>query len=234
MRRWLVALALIGVSGCGGGSKGGAVDPGALDACLAWSNGVCRLAFLCVDDPAAQDAAFKAHYGADMDACFTKLMARCQSNQSGSDVFGPSCGPGKVVNQTAVQTCKDNLDTLSCVDWMTGQDGNCGGICGTSSGNPDAGGGGMDGGGGTGPATPYDFCIASGNVTCDRGVVCDPSSGITAEYCKSVIAQLCVGITCTTAYNQQAGGQCIAALQSASCDVILNGPNPPSCDTSCP
>jgi hypothetical protein len=238
MRR-LAWLALIAVSGCGGGSKsGGAVDPGALDACLAWSNGVCRLAFLCVD-ATAQDATFKARYGADMDACFMKLMARCQSNQSG-DVFGPSCGPGKVVNQTALQTCKDDLQTLSCVDWTPSPAGNCAAICGASSGNPDAGGnpdggGGMDGGGGGGSvATVVDYCVTSGNVTCERGVACDPMSGVTLDYCKALIAQVCPTAACTSTYNAQAAASCVAALQSASCDVIVNGPNPPVCDTVCP
>ena len=61
MRRWVV-LSLIAVSGCGDGSKsGGAVDPASLDACLAWSNGVCRLAFLCVDTP-DRDAENRRHH----------------------------------------------------------------------------------------------------------------------------------------------------------------------------
>jgi len=229
MRRW-VLLALVSVFGCGGSKGGGAVDPASLDACLAWSNGVCRLAFLCVD-AAAQDAAFQARYGADTDACFNKLMARCQSNQSG-DVFGPSCGPGKVVNQAALQTCQDDLDSLLCTEWTASPAGNCAGICGAPSGNPD-GGGGADGGGGS-VTTPVAFCVTSGYVTCERGVVCDPASGITVEYCKSFIDQLCSAATCTSAFNQQAAASCVAALRTASCDVILNGPNPAVCDTVCP
>src|SRR5437763_10322637 len=112
MMRRLMVVCLVAMAGCGGSSGGGKVDPGALDACLAWTNGVCRLAFLCID-PSAQDAAFQARYGTTMDACLDKLLARCQSNQTGQ-TFGPSCGPGKVVDQTAAQACQDRLETLSC------------------------------------------------------------------------------------------------------------------------
>jgi hypothetical protein len=243
MRRWVV-LALIAVSGCGGdGSKsGGAVDPASLDACLAWSNGVCRLAFLCVDTP-ARDAVFLGRYGADTDACFNKLMARCQANQSG-DVFGPSCGPGKVVNQAALQICQDDLDTLLCTDWTASQAGNCLGICGGSSGNPGTGGGmggaagggggGAGGGGGSGSVSnPADYCLTGGYLTCDRGVACDPSTG-PVDGCRAFFELLCPGATCSSTFNQQAAASCIAALQTASCDVILNGPNPAVCDTVCP
>jgi hypothetical protein len=60
--------ALVILAGCGGGS-GGQVDPASEDACLRWANGVCRLAYLCVDT-AARDAAFFALYGPDSDNCF--------------------------------------------------------------------------------------------------------------------------------------------------------------------
>jgi len=45
-----------------GGAGNGQVDPASLDFCLAWANGVCRLAYLCVDT-ASQDVAFHERYG---------------------------------------------------------------------------------------------------------------------------------------------------------------------------
>ena len=144
MRR-LALLGFVAFLGCGSsGGGGGAVDPGALDACLAWANGVCRLAYLCVD-PANQDAAFHARYGSSDQTCFDALMKRCQSNQTGSGAFGPSCGPGKVVNQSAVTTCQGTLDSLACTDWTAMPSGGCEGICGASS-TPDAGSGADAGG----------------------------------------------------------------------------------------
>jgi hypothetical protein len=121
----LMMLAIL--AGCGGGS-GGQVDPASEDACLRWANGVCRLAYLCVDS-AARDAAFLALYGPDSDNCFQGLLGRCTSNQSVGNAFGPSCGPGKTVNQSALQTCDDNLMSLSCVDWGAAPAGGCEGIC---------------------------------------------------------------------------------------------------------
>src|SRR5262245_48540621 len=129
MRR-MALLALVAIGGCGGG-KGGMVDPGALDACLVWTNGICDYAFTCVD-ASAQDAAFKARYGTSKDNCLDKMLARCQSNQTG-DVFGPSCGPGKVVNQTAVEACRDAFIGLACVDWMPAPTQGCESICGASA-----------------------------------------------------------------------------------------------------
>jgi len=143
---WGLVLALAFTSGCGGnGSDQGSasVDPATLDFCLHWANGVCRLAYLCVD-ASAQDAAFHARYGKSQDDCWQSVEKYCTSNQSGG--FGPGCGPGKKVNSTAANACTDDLDTDSCVDWAAAPGGACDAVCGTAN----TGGAGGTGAGGTG------------------------------------------------------------------------------------
>lgn len=127
--RKLILAGLAMFLACGGGSGGGPVDPAARDFCLEYSNGVCRLAYICVD-AAAQDAAFHARYGASMDTCWMAINKLCVSNQTGSNTFGPSCGPGKTVNQASATTCNDDLFSTSCVDWTTAQAGaGCEEVC---------------------------------------------------------------------------------------------------------
>src|SRR5262245_25621215 len=100
MRKLGLAWLVLGLGlGCSSSSDKGsaAVDPAAGEFCLDWANDVCRLAYLCVATT-AQDAAFHARYGASQADCWEPLAKRCLSNQSGSDAFGPSCGPGKKLN----------------------------------------------------------------------------------------------------------------------------------------
>jgi hypothetical protein len=113
---------------CGGGSGSGPTDPAASDFCLAYANGICRLAYICVD-AADQDAAFHARYGASMDTCWMSINKLCASNQTGSNTFGPSCGAGKTLDQAASQTCIDDLFSMSCVDWKAAPAGGCEGVC---------------------------------------------------------------------------------------------------------
>jgi len=240
--RKLVLLGLVATLGCGGGSSAnkGQVDPGALDFCLAWGNGVCRLAFLCVDT-ASQDAAFRARYGT-VENCSLALAQKCQTNQTGAQAFGPSCGPGKVVSQSAATTCQDNLDSMSCVDWMTTPAGDgCAAVCGGAPTGMDAGTG-SDAGGDAGSsngsvATTGQFCTVSGNLDCDRAFECDSAKASAAfgnlAGCKGFVSAVCVEDQCSGAYNPTLGASCVAATRAATCQE-LSGPPPTVCTSACP
>jgi len=221
-------LVLVIVAGCDGGGGGG-VDPASEDACLLWANGVCRLAYLCVDT-AARDAAFLALFGPDSDNCFQGLLDRCTSNQPAGDAFGPSCGPGKTVNQSAVQTCEDNLMSLSCVDWVTTPSGGCDSMCtGTIK---DAGGGSA--------MTLDEFCRAFGSLACDRHFECDPIGSAT-DYgdlatCKSGFASQCASgsSVCPAGFDGSFAATCLAEYKTATCGIVFTGAaDIPSCDSTC-
>ena len=221
-------MAFVMLAGCGGGS-GGQVDPASEDACLLWANGVCRLAYLCVDT-AARDAAFLALFGPDSGNCFQGLLERCTSNQPASDAFGPSCGPGKTVNQSAVQTCDDNLMSLSCADWVTTPSGGCDSICtGTIK---DAG---------SGSAMTLDeFCRAFFSLACDRHFECDPIGSAT-DYgdlatCKSGFASQCASgsSVCPAGFDGSFAATCLAEYKTAPCGIVFSGASDiPSCDSTC-
>src|SRR5947207_1050874 len=148
MRKSGIAWLVLGLSlGCSSSSdKGGAVDPAAGDFCIHWANEVCRLAYLCTD-AAAQDAAFHARYGASNDSCWEGLEKRCETNQSGSTAFGPSCGPGKKVNADFESICTDTLQSEACALWMlTPSPTVCELVCSTNGIGPGTGGFGNAGG----------------------------------------------------------------------------------------
>jgi hypothetical protein len=229
--RKVVLAGLIAVAGCGSGKNDGStmIDPAAQGACLDWANGVCRLAYLCVDE-ASRDAAFQARFGTDSEACWMGLLNRCQSNQAGATAFGPSCGPGKTVNQAAAATCRTDLETLACTDWLVTPAGNCGGICTMTTGTP-------DGGGGT-VTTAIEYCQQSTALLCDRVGECDPTSldplgGVAG--CKAFFLVLCddPGL-CPGGFNAGPVPACLNEIRAATCTVI-NDPAAtfPSCELAC-
>ena len=244
------AMAMMGA--CGGGSPSGgtaAVDPESLDFCIHWGNAVCRLAYLCVNT-ASQDAAFHARYGSSMDDCWQGLQKVCTSNQAGAQTFGPSCGPGKVVNQTTAMTCTDNLESESCADWMNAQAGNCNGVCAAGSAGsvvPD-GGAPSDGSSvvrtdsgssqGTGSvATATAFCNTESNLNCDRAFECDPAGAALAfgnlAGCKGLAAALCAsGDPCPNGFDANLASACVAATKAATCQELM-GPTPAICTSVC-
>jgi hypothetical protein len=248
--RKLALVSLLMLVGCGGGSSGskdtGPVDPDSLDFCLQWANGVCRLAYLCTD-AAAQDATFHARFGASMDDCWEGLERRCTSNQTGSQAFGPSCGPSKTVNDAAAQTCNDGLDSQSCTTWTAAPAGPCDAVCsatasgGTSSGGTGSGGAGS-GGTGTGGAgngsiaTASQYCATSGNLSCDRYFECDAATAAATfgnlAGCRSLIASSCSDNPCPTSYDPALGASCIAAAKAATCAELM-GPAPTVCTSAC-
>lgn len=134
--------------GCSSDKGSAAVDPASEDFCLKWANDVCRLAYLCVD-AGAQDAAFHSRYGASQDDCWQSVEKHCTSNQSGSSAFGPSCGPGKKVNDALANACTDGLESESCALWTPAPAGPCESVCSTT-GNTGSAGGPATGSGGTG------------------------------------------------------------------------------------
>jgi hypothetical protein len=207
------------------------------DFCLQWANGVCRLAYLCVD-AAAQDAAFHARYGTSTDNCWQGLEKLCTSNQT---TFGPSCGPGKMVNQAAATTCTDRVDTQSCVDWMATPAGGCENVCGAAV-TQDAGSGSDTGAGSDAAsgslATATQFCNTEGALTCDRSFECDSAGSAMAfgnlAGCKGAIAALCSsGDPCPNGYNQTLASGCVAATRAATCQELM-GPTPTVCTSACP
>jgi len=229
---------LMMVVACGGGSSA-PVDPASLDACLAWANGVCRMAYVCVDT-AGQDAAFHALYGTGSDTCWEGLSKRCQSNQPTSSAFGPSCGPGKTVNQATLTLCQDNLDGMACADWTAAPAGGCEGICSAPSSGPDAGSKKDGGTGGGSVATAQAFCGTYGNLVCDRGFECDPagaaSSFGTIDGCKGLITYSCASSGsdyCPGGYSSSLAATCLADVRAASCTAIINDAPPSSCTNAC-
>ena len=241
--RNLVVAGAMAMMACGGGSPSGgtaAVDPASLDFCIHWGNAVCRLAYLCVS-AASQDAAFHARYGSSMDDCWQGLQKICTSNQTGAQTFGPSCGPGKVVNQTTAMTCTDNLDSESCVDWMNAQAGNCNGVCAAGSvGSVPDGGAASDGSSsqGTGSvATPTAFCNTESNLNCDRAFECDPAGAALAfgnlAGCKGLTATLCgSGDPCPNGFDANFAAGCVAATKAATCQELM-GRTPAVCTSAC-
>jgi hypothetical protein len=233
-----VFVSLMLVVGCGGGSSA-PVDPASLDACLAWANGVCRLAYACVDT-ASQDAAFHAQYGSASDTCWEGLAKRCQTNQPSSTAFGPSCGPGKTVSQTALALCEDDLQSMSCTEWKAMPAGNCASICGGASSSPDAGAKKDAGTSGGSVSTQAEFCVTYGNLVCDRGFECDPTGGATgftdAAGCKSFIGAVCASggsSYCPGGYSSSLAATCLADVRAASCTVVLGDTPPSSCASAC-
>jgi hypothetical protein len=122
MRRLLLAALL--VNACGGGEP--APDQDAVSACLEWSYEVCRLARACVLPPDRDDE-IRARFGETADDCDAKLAKLCRTNQTG-DVFGPSCGPGKVVDHNALDACVSDIYNVPCSAW-TPDVGDCRDVC---------------------------------------------------------------------------------------------------------
>jgi len=221
-------MALVILAGCGGG--GGQVDPASEDACLRWANGVCRLAYLCVDT-SARDAAFFALYGPDSDNCFQGLVGRCTSNQPIGNAFGPSCGPGKTVNQTALQICDNNLMSFSCVDWEGAPAGGCESLC-TGAGKDAGGGSGMN---------LAEFCTAFGSLGCDRHFECDPTGSVskygTLSTCKAQLASQCSTSStalCSAGFDGSLAATCLADYKTAACEIVFLGASQiPSCGNTC-
>jgi hypothetical protein len=260
MRKLGLAWLLLGLgcSGGGGSDKGNAaVDPAAQDFCIDWSNGVCRLAYLCVD-AGAQDAAFHARYGASQDKCFDTVQKLCTSNQSGSQAFGPSCGPGKKVNSTAASLCTQNLEIETCTEWMAAPDGACGSAC-SSVGNVGSGGASGNvagagnavgsvagagnavgaGGGATNPggmSATMQFCAMETSVQCDRIFECDPTDAMavfgTVEACKTATAAQCASRDCPNGIDSAKAAGCLEATKTATCDQLM-GPAPEVCTSIC-
>lgn len=233
-----VFVSLMLLLGCGGGSSA-PVDPASLDACLAWANGVCRLAYLCVDTT-AQDAAFRALYGTGSDTCWEGLAKRCETNQPASGAFGPSCGPGKSVDQAALTVCQDDLQAMTCAEWTAAPAGGCESICGGAKSNPDAGTKNDTGGGGGSVATQTEFCTTSGNLVCERGFECDPAGSASSfgslSGCKGLVTFACASSgssACPGGYSPSLAATCLADMRAASCTAVLGGATPSTCDDAC-
>jgi hypothetical protein len=239
LMRKQVLVSLMLLLGCGGSGSNAPVDPASLDACLAWANGVCRLAYLCVDTT-AQDAAFHALYGTGTDTCWEGLAKRCESNQPATGAFGPSCGPGKAVNQATLTLCQDDLQSMTCTEWTAAPAGGCESICSGTSSSPDAGTK-KDTGTGSGTvATQAEFCTASGNLACDRSFECDPagSAGTFGNIagCKGLITYACASSGssyCPGGYSASLAASCLTDLRAASCTAVLASTTPPTCDDAC-
>jgi len=157
--RKLALAGVVLVLGCGGGGSSnksaGTVDPASLDFCIDYGNGVCRLAYLCTDTT-TQDAAFHSRYGTSLDDCWQGIQKLCTSNQSGSNAFGPSCGPGKQVSSASATACTDGLQSQTCDEWAVTPAGiDCQAVCsGAGTGGTGTGTGGTGTGtGGTGTGT---------------------------------------------------------------------------------
>jgi len=259
----MLKLCLAGVVlllGCSS-DKGSAapVDPASEDFCLHWANAVCRLAHQCVD-AGAQDAAFHARYGANMGDCWQSIEPLCTSNQSGSQTFGPSCGPGKKVNDALANACTDALESESCALWTATPDGPCDSVCSTSS-NPGAAGGpstGTGGSGGTGSGvggsggvstgsagsgtstgpvtTSLQFCNVFQSLQCDRLFECEPGVamlGITLASCKTAATNDCASSEpCPGGYDAAKGAGCVTAAKNATCDELTGDP-PEICTSAC-
>jgi hypothetical protein len=244
--------------GCGGsGSKKPAekVDPASEGFCLDYANSVCRLAYLCTD-ATTQDAAFRARYGSSLDDCWQGIEKLCTSNQSGSTAFGPSCGPGKTVNASAM-ACTDGLQTQTCVEWRTTPAGTgCQGVCsaasaggttgtGGSSGTGSGGGntaggtsGGGTSGGGTGTVnTGTAFCTVGGELQCERLFECEPDEAAAAfgnlAGCKTLIQTSCTAADpCPASFSASLASACITAITTATCTELM-GPAPEICTSAC-
>lgn len=250
---WAV-VGVVSVLGCSSTDKGsaGPVDPAAQDFCLHWANEVCGLAYQCTA-ATAQDAAFHSRYGKSEDDCWEGLDKLCESNQTGSQTFGPSCGPGKKVNTTLSDGCFAGLDAQTCSVWSSAQDGPCDFVCDAPT-NPGTGAGGAGngaGGGGAGtPGTPsagatstgslstvYDFCVQFQNVGCEREFECDPTGAMMAfasvAECKSSVPTFCSSVAaCPGGYDANSAPGCLAAAKTATC-AELNGDPPAVCTATC-
>lgn len=248
MRKLGLAGLVLGLGlGCSSSSdKGSAtVDPAAEDFCLQWANDVCRLAYLCVD-ASAQDAAFHSRYGASKESCWEGLEPRCKSNQSGSSAFGPSCGPGKKVNDDLASACTQSLELETCAVWMVapagacdlactavsagGGAGNAGGF-GNVGGFTNAGGAGNStsvGGGAASVSTSRQFCEAAQSALCDRIFECKPTEAAqlgTLADCKAGVTQDCASFEfCPTGYDATKGSSCLATIKSAICTELMTKP----------
>jgi hypothetical protein len=252
--RKLALATMIVILGCGSSSKkdAGPVDPDSLDFCINYGNGICRLAYLCTD-ASAQDAAFHARYGASMDNCWEGIQKVCTSNQSGSSAFGPSCGPGKTVNDAAAMVCSDSLQSATCTEWMAAPSGAaCQTVCstattgtgGSSNGTGGAGtgtGGTSTGTGGSGTgtgsvATPVAFCNTGGNLQCERAFECDPTGSASTfgnlAGCKALFQATCPDATCPVSFSATLAASCVAAMKAATCQELM-GATPTVCDAAC-
>ena len=158
---YLAGVALL--LGCSSDKGSAAVDPASEDFCLKWANDVCRLAYLCVDT-GAQDAAFHSRYGASQDDCWQSVEKHCTSNQSGSQAFGPSCGPGKQVNDALANACTDGLESESCTVWTAAPAGPCGSVC-SNTGNTGGAASGTAGTGAAGLAAGGSSAAGAGGVS---------------------------------------------------------------------
>jgi hypothetical protein len=251
--RSLTLASVMVVVGCGGGSNSTEekVAPESQDFCLDYANGVCRLAYLCTD-ATSQDAAFHARYGSSLDDCWQGLEKLCTSNQSGSNAFGPSCGPGKTPNASGM-TCTDGLQSQTCVDWMTTPAGpGCAGVCsagGTSGAGGSSGTGGSTtgtggsstagAGGGTGAVnTATAFCTVANELQCERSFECDPDGSATrfgnVAGCKALVQAACMAKTdpCPMSFNASLASACVAAIKAATCTALM-GPAPEVCTSAC-
>lgn len=267
MRKLGVAWLVLGLglgSGCSSSDKGGgAVDPAAQDFCLHWANEICRLAYLCTD-ASAQDAAFHARYGASIDTCWDGLDKRCESNQTGSGAFGPSCGAGKKVNADFESLCTSTLESEACEVWMLapsptvcelvcstsgigpgiGGSGNAGGL-GNGTGNAPNGGGGAGNAPGTGGSgttsgsltTAEGFCEAFNNVMCDRTFECKPAEAAqngTLADCKASIAPFCMSLDNFCPGYDATSAAGCVAAAKSATCTELEGDAPAVCNMTCP
>ena len=256
MRNLRLAWLMFGLGlGCSSGSdkSTAGADPASEAFCTQWANEVCRLAYLCVD-ASAQDAAFRARYGASKDDCWEPLANRCMSNQSGSDAFGPSCGSGKKLNTDLSNACTEALELETCSIWMLAPSGGCelacnsvvaGGGAGNTGGFGNiagagnaAGAGNVAGAGGTtgALATRKDFCNAENNVLCDRIFECDPTAMTqygTVANCKLVAGKDCETASyCPNGFDASKAPGCVDATKNATCTELMGQP-PEICTTAC-
>ncbi|HYJ07670.1 MAG TPA: hypothetical protein VEX18_01640 [Polyangiaceae bacterium] len=260
--RLVTLVGMVFVWGCGSSNKAAEkVDPASQDFCLDYANSVCRLAYLC-SDASTQDDAFHARYGSSLDDCWQGIEKLCTSNQSGSTVFGPSCGPGKTVNASAM-SCIDGLETQTCVEWMTTPAGTgCQGVCsaagqGGTTGNGGSNGSGTGGGGtagnssggtsnggtssggtSSGPvSTATAFCTVGGELQCERSFECDPEDSAATfgnlAGCKALIQAACTAEDpCPVSFDASLASACIAAIETATCTELM-GPAPEICTSAC-
>jgi hypothetical protein len=86
-------------------------------------------------------------------------------------------------------------------------------------------------GGSSGTSTALGFCLTLNDTLCNRTFACTPADqrdatfvstyGSTVTQCYAMTEPQCAGATCSSVYSPSAGAQCIADVQSATCDAFL-------------
>ena len=185
-------------------------------------------------DASEQDDAFQARYGKSQDDCWQGVDEYCTSNQTGSETFVPSCGPGKQLNSDLASACIDSLASETCDEWPATPAGDCDSVCSSAS-NPGSG----EGSGDTSSdstATARDFCKAVASSQCERLFDCKPAQAdavVDVDECKAALGASCSNPSlCPGGYDAEKGAACVMATKTATCEELM-GPAPEACSTAC-